>query len=132
MAQSNVGEFVTGSGVSQSESRTFVTYSENLLFAGYSTLNYGFSRYGDSINFLITTDIITVTVLRDDNSFEGGKVYCVNQTTNDVYTATTDVNGVANVSVESGDYHVFARGNDDATVLVSEKTFYNVTSEEDV
>ena len=62
MTQSNVGEFLTGSGVSQSESRTFVTYSENLIFSGYGTLIYDFSRYGDSINFLITTDIITVKV----------------------------------------------------------------------
>ena len=96
-----------------------------------------FTFTGTSLDFdlepMIATDfVIEVTVLQNNDSFEGAKVYCVNQTTNDVYTATTDANGVANVSVESGDYHVFARGSDGSIVLVSEKTFYNVTAEEDV
>ena len=73
MAQSDVREFETGTGVmqeegsfftgtrtAQSRERTFVTYNPNLSFAGYSTLNYGYGRYGDSESIFTAGSFVKV------------------------------------------------------------------------
>ena len=152
MLQSDVREFETGTGVlqeegsfftgtktAQSRERTFVTYDSNLLFAGYSTLNYGYGRYGEAGQFLDSLDyVIKGKVKGETQNIENVKVYLMNQDTGEIeQTTTTDENGDYIFEDLSSEvlYSVGCleyREENGETIRYNERTFYDIEPKENV